>query len=113
MPPAPQTTPRRPSMPPPPPLCSTFQAKDVDTTTEPFGLPRPAAYYGIEVNAADWAEGEGRVMLEKLALDGRTWLPMLPVPFAADGVTALMLATGTFRFALSNVRGAWVSLYRF
>lgn len=79
---------------------------NISATTTAFVLE--GGWYGIEYNAT-WAGGS--VTLQKLSIDGSTWLVALTA-FSADGCTNGLLPHGSYRLVVATATGVYVNLSR-
>jgi hypothetical protein len=70
---------------------------DISATSDTFQLR--GGRYGVEVNAGAWHSGS--VTLEKLAIDGSTWVAVAS-QFLADGIVILDLPAASYRFEIAG-----------
>ncbi len=63
--------------------------------------------YGLTVHAGSW--GTGNVVLQRLGLDGATWVSVI-TPLTADSYINVNLPSGTYRLAVNSVTGIYADL---
>ena len=83
-----------------------YQAKNISATTATFTLA--AGVYGIEFNAT-WSSGS--VTLEKLSIDGTTYITVLPA-FTGNGCVNGYLTEGTYKLVVVSATGVYVNISR-
>ena len=78
---------------------------NISATTANFTLR--GGNYLVEIIAGSW----GTVTLNRLAMDGSTWVACLTA-FAANGIQLANLPPGTYQLAVSGATGVYAEIAR-
>lgn len=78
---------------------------NISATTAAFTLD--GGTYGVDVVGS----GFGTVTLQKLAVDGTTWLTAMTA-FSANGYATASLPAGSYRVAVATATGVYINLRR-
>ena len=89
-------------------MAANYQATNLGSTSVAFALT--GGHYGILANGT-W--GGGSATIEKLSIDGSTYVGVVP-SFAANGYANAYLSNGTYRIAVSGTAtsGLYVDISR-
>lgn len=89
-------------------MAANYQAQNLGSTSVAFALT--GGHYGILMNGTF---GGGSAAIQKLSLDGSTYVPVV-ASFTANGYVNAYLTNGTYRIAPSGtvVSGLYVDISR-